>query len=254
MEGFIQKYSQKLQENSIPGQNGECLIWTGACTPNGKYGVINCKLPDARGWRQMHAHRLAYMLQHRIIQLPDSDVSHLCHNTKCINVEHLVLERHGFNNSRQTCISCGRCLGHVPPCRINLKMPNNDIGIFYFFSLFVWGGGQGSLFFLFFFFLNWSITVKISFWKICLVLKRTVVIFAAMFTVLSSQEASSCSSPGGKSAVVADQVGLSCIRVASCSSPCRFYSLEDFLHFSVVVASLPLVSSHNSFCTNIFGP
>lgn len=138
MEAFVLKYRQKIEENSAMGLNGECLIWQGACTPNGKYGVLNCKLPDARGWRQMHVHRLAYMMQHGILQFPNADVSHLCHNTKCVNVNHLVLEPHGFNNSRQTCVSCGHCLGHpapLPDCKIDLKMENNNLGsvfIFYF--------------------------------------------------------------------------------------------------------------------------
>lgn len=134
MEGIIQKYSGKLSENSAPGQNGHCLIWTGACTPNRKYGVINCKLSNAAGWKQMHVHRLAYMIRHLNFHLPNFDVSHLCHNTKCINVDHLVLEPHGFNNSRKTCISCGHCLGHpdpLQPCMVHLKMANNNIGIIY---------------------------------------------------------------------------------------------------------------------------
>ena len=100
MEAFFQKYSQKLNENSAPGQNGQCEIWTGrSCTPNGEYGVLNCKFPDARGWRQIHVHRLAYMIRHQNVNLDNFDVSHLCHNTKCINANHLFLEPQGFNNS-----------------------------------------------------------------------------------------------------------------------------------------------------------
>lgn len=151
MDGFIQKYSAKLQQRAVPGQNGQCLIWIGALTPNGKYGVINCKFPNAIGWKQIHAHRLAYMIRHRIAQFPDADVSHLCHNTKCMNVDHLVLEPHGINNSRRSCVSCGRCLGHpdnLPPCRLDLKMPHNDIGKFYNNLIVGVGGAFGNVFFI----------------------------------------------------------------------------------------------------------
>ena len=132
MDAFFQKYRQKLNDSSAPGYNGQCQIWTGLCTPNGKYGVINCKFPDARGWRQMHVHRLAYMVHHQNIFIDKSyDVSHLCHNSKCITVGHLSLEPHGFNNSRQSCVSTCSCLGHpepLPPCRVELKMDNNNLG------------------------------------------------------------------------------------------------------------------------------
>lgn len=132
MDAFFQKYHQKLEEKCALGLNGECFIWTGSCTPNGKYGVINCRFPGAIGWKLLYVHRLAYMIQHRAAQLAAVDVSHLCHNTKCINVAHLVLEPHGFNNSRQTCVSKGECIGHIapfPPCLVHLKMPDNNLGI-----------------------------------------------------------------------------------------------------------------------------
>jgi hypothetical protein len=130
MEAFFEKYLTKLSENAVLGQNGECHIWTGACTSNGKYGVLNCKFPNAIGWTKIHAHRLAYMIKSKKFNYQGFDVSHLCHNSKCINTEHLSLEPHGFNNSRMTCVSVGKCLGHpcpLHPCRIELKMANNNL-------------------------------------------------------------------------------------------------------------------------------
>ena len=151
MDAFYLKYSQKLTESSAPGYNGQCQIWTGLCTPNGKYGVINCKFPDARGRRQMHVHRLAYMVPHQNIIIDKTDVSHLCHNSKCITVEH-----HGFNNSRQSCVSTSSCLGHpdpLPPCRVELKMDNNNlgkmiIGYFYIFILLLFFLGRAKKYIL----------------------------------------------------------------------------------------------------------
>ena len=130
MEGFFEKYLAKLNENTVLGQNGVCKIWTGTSTSNGKYGVINCKFPGARGWQKIHIHRLAYMIAVQNFNLEGFDVSHLCHNTKCVNIGHLSLEPHGFNNARMTCVSTGKCLGHpdpLPPCKVELKMANNDL-------------------------------------------------------------------------------------------------------------------------------
>ena len=135
-ERFIAKYSQKIDEKTVLGANGECRIWTGTVKSNAKYGVLNIDLKDypvGIGRTVIHVHRLAYIISHRLVKFPDGDVSHLCHNTKCMNVDHMVLEDHITNNSRLSCISCGRCLGHPgpsPPCRLHLKMPNNDIGNF----------------------------------------------------------------------------------------------------------------------------
>ena len=156
MEAFYQKYRTKLQDKSALGENRECIIWTGTSTPNGKYGIINCRFPGAIGWKSVYVHRLAYMIEHQSAYLPAVDVSHLCHNTSCINVTHLVLEPHGFNNSRQTCVSKGECVGHIaplPPCLVALRMTDNDLGIF---DKIKGGGGQArgrqSLFILFFIF------------------------------------------------------------------------------------------------------
>lgn len=132
MEGFFEKYSQKLVRNSANEQNGECRIWTGSTGRNGCYGVIHVRYPNAPRWTKVYVHRLAYMICYRVpcVHIEGYDVSHLCHNSKCINVHHLSLEPHGFNNSRQTCVNVGHCLGHpdpLPPCKIDLKMENNNI-------------------------------------------------------------------------------------------------------------------------------
>lgn len=133
---FIRTYTQRIEKDTVLGLNGQCLIWTGTSKSNAKYGVLNIDLKDfpvGVGRTTIHVHRLAFTLQHRLQNFPVGDVSHLCHNSKCVNVDHLVNEDHITNNSRRSCVSCGRCLGHPapsPPCRLDLKMPNNDIGNF----------------------------------------------------------------------------------------------------------------------------
>ena len=49
---------------------------------------------------------------------PDMHCSHLCHNSLCINVNHLILETPFVNGNRRQCARENICLGHdqAPPC------------------------------------------------------------------------------------------------------------------------------------------
>lgn len=74
------------------------------------------------------AHRLSYMLDQRILKekLPrfspngdHLDISHLCHNPKCINPQHLILEPHSINIDRIFCRRIKQCINcHLPYCLI----------------------------------------------------------------------------------------------------------------------------------------
>ena len=76
-------------------------------------------LPDIRA--QMTAHRAVYILTYRradMIGEPcTGHVSHLCHNSRCVNVTHLTLEPSAANTQRQFCVSLQQCRGScVPAC------------------------------------------------------------------------------------------------------------------------------------------
>lgn len=116
---FLHKYTQKLAENSEISTNSHCRMWLQ--TPSKKYGVISCKISS--GWKSFYVHRLAYMIHIRSFDIPAGmDVSHLCHNNKCITVHHLSVEPHYINNNRQNCVSEKSCSGHgvYPNCMFHL--------------------------------------------------------------------------------------------------------------------------------------
>jgi hypothetical protein len=46
------------------------------------------------------------------------DVSHLCHNPRCFNIVHLVVESHHGNMVRRNCDSGGRACRCDPPCML----------------------------------------------------------------------------------------------------------------------------------------
>lgn len=104
--------------------SSECVEWLG-CKDKCGYGVKRVRWPDGSVFLE-RVHRVAYMcdrrlLHHQVPQLNGDglqlDVSHLCHNTVCINPAHLVLETHSVNMSRRYCRDSRRCLGgHDPAC------------------------------------------------------------------------------------------------------------------------------------------
>ena len=127
-DAFVLHYKGKLREKTVVAANGECLLWTGSrcCVRGGvvgNYGVIYVKCRQLRGgglrWKLMRVHRVAYMLHHKEWELPpDMHCSHLCHNSLCINVNHLILETPFVNGNRRQCARENICLGHdqAPPC------------------------------------------------------------------------------------------------------------------------------------------
>ncbi|PJE77853.1 hypothetical protein CI610_03218 [invertebrate metagenome] len=126
MEDFYELYKWKLSENSvICPENGTCRLWTGPLTKTGKYGIISFKDPVDSKWKKKHAHRLAVIVHFQNLGLSsDLDCSHLCHNSLCINVDHISLEPHFINNNRQYCLNSNICHGHVGfrDCLLNLKI------------------------------------------------------------------------------------------------------------------------------------
>jgi len=119
-------YQYRILENSvISAENGTCRIWQGPLTKNGKYGLISFRDPRDLKWKKKHAHRLSFMVFEKKIDIrSDMDCSHLCHNSLCVNVNHISLEHHFINNNRQYCLNSNLCYGHVGfrNCMLELKV------------------------------------------------------------------------------------------------------------------------------------
>ena len=125
---IIWKIGQKT--NNSVGPHG-CAIWQGATACNGAYGIMRNPF-HGRGNQPntTFLHRLVYIL-HNINSFPDFrlplinkfnevlHISHLCHSSLCINIEHLKLEPESVNKERNTCNHQRKCSGlHKPNCII----------------------------------------------------------------------------------------------------------------------------------------
>ena len=67
------------------------------------YGRVKIKFTD-NSKKVILAHRLMYMLHKNTLHIPPGKhVSHICHNTLCINPVHLSLEDAQVNNDRKMC-------------------------------------------------------------------------------------------------------------------------------------------------------
>ena len=110
------------------GNRHGCIMWTGACSDSG-YGRVRNPFSKLNNQPTMYRiHRLVYLLQniykYNDLCLPkcdvighELDVSHICHNKLCVNIDHLILEAHFINCIRRQCVCDNRCsASHHPLC------------------------------------------------------------------------------------------------------------------------------------------
>ena len=100
--------------HTMNGARG-CIIFDG--NPSSRYARRQVEFPGKPA-QEIYVHRLVWMLTNRVDSFPSGyEASHLCHTPKCININHIRLETHAENQSRQTCNLYGVCVGeHDPEC------------------------------------------------------------------------------------------------------------------------------------------
>lgn len=119
---FRAKYLDIIMRQCKPAETTRCLEWQGAL--NGLYSHISYSYrisPYKTLKKYTSAHRLLFALCTDSIYLLDKsysyiNVSHICHNPKCCNLEHLEAEPIDINNNRKICLNSGLCTHHDPPC------------------------------------------------------------------------------------------------------------------------------------------
>ena len=120
--GVKRKLDKILSKTKSVGPIG-CLEYS-VGTTRGKYGRYHMTYPpiEPQGSSfkaQMTASRAVYILHKRrpdMVGEPGTGhVSHLCHNPKCVNIEHLHLESQIANERRKPCQFKKECQGTCDP-------------------------------------------------------------------------------------------------------------------------------------------
>lgn len=78
---------------------GECLEWTGAVTPKG-YGHIGVGSMRDGTRRVTRTHKVIYEAEHGPVPA-GLEIDHLCHNRRCVRIDHLEAVTHRVNLERR---------------------------------------------------------------------------------------------------------------------------------------------------------
>ena len=104
-------YQSKISQNTVPGASKGCLEWAGGTSGNG-YPYMKIDV-DGNGVKQViGVHRVVVMCHQSKTEFSDGlQVSHMCHNRRCVNINHLSLEPDFVNAGRNRCRTAGTCCG-----------------------------------------------------------------------------------------------------------------------------------------------
>lgn len=102
----------KIISKILENENG-CWLWQGAVfnKPYGQYGQI--RLLTKAGSKVSRAHRVSY--EHFVDKIPKGlELDHLCHETLCVNPDHLEAVTHTENMKRRKDSNLPNCKhGHT---------------------------------------------------------------------------------------------------------------------------------------------
>ncbi len=101
-ENWIESQKQRLLDNSEAHGEFGCLL----CKLGGGkavYSTLTVTFPWKKKIKKtVSSHRFAYMLHTKTFDLSsDMQVSHRCHNRRCVNIDHLSYEPPNVNQDRQ---------------------------------------------------------------------------------------------------------------------------------------------------------
>ena len=82
------------------------------------YGQMQIWIPlEGSKWETVRVHRLMFFVHSKRLDIKTEpqEVSHMCHNMRCVNIDHLVLELSVDNYNRDYCRKKKKCTDtHTP--------------------------------------------------------------------------------------------------------------------------------------------
>ena len=130
MDRFWERMFHRLYEcpGFVLSENDECMLFNGGSRDKEGYGRMRYSVPGENVERETSAHRMAKMLELKVLDERDCDASHLCHNKLCVRADHINFEDTIINNSRKACVARGVCNRHQkadgthhPDCLLALR-------------------------------------------------------------------------------------------------------------------------------------
>ena len=115
----IQSYYGPDGWRCITVDENNCHIWTANNGSNQKTKHYYPNMYIKHLKIQMPCHQLVYFLKKTHIARYPMVISHLCHNKRCTNIEHLSRERQQVNAERTFCRQ--RFQSHGTPCKGHLN-------------------------------------------------------------------------------------------------------------------------------------
>ena len=99
---IIAQKNRLFTNSSVQGPHN---CWT--CKLGGfhkPYSTLTVKFPWEPSKKTLYSHRFSYMLHNNVFDLSkEIQISHRCHNKRCVNPEHLSFEPEAVNKDRQIC-------------------------------------------------------------------------------------------------------------------------------------------------------
>jgi len=117
----LEKLYQNEVRHSLTDQYG-CI--ESQKQPTKKNGYVQASIQISDGQVKVLAHIVAWMTQSDQMPSKGEDISHLCHNSKCLNPNHMTIESKKANNLRKGCqvkFKCPCCEHEAVVCRHNPK-------------------------------------------------------------------------------------------------------------------------------------
>ena len=125
-QAYLDKKKDEFKAKYKERPNG-CHIWTGAVSGKrgyyeggSRYGAVKWTHPVSKDKIVLNAHVVSFYFSSGLLpcNVNHVDISHRCHDTLCVNPEHLSREPHRVNLDRRKCRRVKSCHSHGdhPPC------------------------------------------------------------------------------------------------------------------------------------------
>jgi hypothetical protein len=132
----IARLKTKIETNSAFDPTRGCRLWKLSASAKGGYPqmkVSNIYCVDGTfiAVKQFRTHRLVCLLWKcggNLLGGVDLEASHICHEKRCVNPDHLVMESRQENMKRQSCRFLGECVGHDNS--VDCQIPPEEVAQF----------------------------------------------------------------------------------------------------------------------------